>query len=228
MSGYQTDKQIGIRKVNSPPVKTLLIEDDTLVADLFVHMLSRAESATFDVQHAVSLSDGVGRLHTAPVDLILMDLHLPDSSGTATFDRVHALYPDTAIVILTGTDDEQLAETLLYEGARDYLHKGSITDQKLVVSIHAALARHKLLNELERQSSLLTEMVQDGPVNHHDSLDGIGQALFSVRLITASLPRLRKRNNADLEWGLDELQLIIEDTLTKINIMLTDTGKPTQ
>ena len=60
------------------------------------------------------------------VDIILLDLGLPDAQGLDAVRRAHAAAPRIPLVVLTGLDDETLAAQALQEGAQDYLIKGQI------------------------------------------------------------------------------------------------------
>jgi DNA-binding response OmpR family regulator len=79
------------------------------------------------------------------VDLILLDLTLPDSQGLETFTRVYQQSPDTPIILLTGIEDEELAIQAAHQGAQDYLAKGQLLDIRLLMrSIRYAMERSRL------------------------------------------------------------------------------------
>ena len=69
------------------------------------------------------LAAGLARLEAGGIDAILLDLVLPDSQELATFERVKATVPNIPVLVLTGLDDEVLAEEAVAAGARDYLIK---------------------------------------------------------------------------------------------------------
>ncbi|MDY6988013.1 MAG: response regulator [Thermodesulfobacteriota bacterium] len=105
-------------------VKVLLIEDDRQFARMVQTILERKQSPSFHVTWVDRLSLGLESLAAGGIDVVLLDLSLPDSRGLDTFRRANAEAPDIAIVILTGQDDKSLAITALHEGAQDYLVKG--------------------------------------------------------------------------------------------------------
>jgi MinD-like ATPase involved in chromosome partitioning or flagellar assembly/ActR/RegA family two-component response regulator len=124
-------------------MKVLLIEDNPGDARLIREMLAEERGAPFDLEHADRLSTGLGRLAAGGIDVVLLDLSLPDSRGLSTFVRVHAQAPEVPIVLLTGRDDEELAVEAMREGAQDYLVKGQVDSSLLVRSMRYAIERHR-------------------------------------------------------------------------------------
>src|SRR5207248_4228716 len=76
---------------------------------------------------AERVSDACAVLAASPVDVVLLDLSLPDARGLDTVARVRAAAPHLPIVVLTGLDDEALAVRAVQAGAQDYLVKGAVT-----------------------------------------------------------------------------------------------------
>jgi len=89
------------------------------------------------------------------VDIILLDLSLPDSKGLDTFHRVQACAPGMPIIILSDPDEQSLAISAVREGALDYLVRGNINSQLLVRVLRYAFEREQLLSTLERQTKEL-------------------------------------------------------------------------
>src|SRR5437016_1037306 len=74
-------------------LRILIIEDSLADARLIREMLSRAESvrgrsATFEIREEQYLASGLSVLAKGGVDLVLLDLSLPDAQGGDTFDQV--------------------------------------------------------------------------------------------------------------------------------------------
>ena len=89
-------------------LRILLVEDNPGDAELLQESLSGA-GATLEVVHVTSLEQAAWRLEQGtPVDAILLDLGLPDSSGLATLERAGQAAPHLPILVLTGMDDEGL------------------------------------------------------------------------------------------------------------------------
>ena len=118
------------------PISVLLFEDNPIHARLLQNLLK----PEFTVEVVDHLAAGLARLEAGGIDAILLDLVLPDSQELATFERVKATVPNIPVLVLTGLDDEVLAEEAVAAGARDYLIKTQIDGESLARSIRAAVA----------------------------------------------------------------------------------------
>lgn len=106
------------------PIRVLLLEDDPADARLVDLMLRRVAGSPFAVEVATRLSEALARLAAGPVDVVLADLSLPDSTGLATLKALTQAAADLPVVVLTGNDDDSQAIDALKHGAQDYLVKG--------------------------------------------------------------------------------------------------------
>jgi CheY-like chemotaxis protein len=141
----------------------LLIEDNPGDARLIEEMLGDAERllervATDDQQlhHETRLSDGLDRLEETDIDVILLDLGLPASTGLDTLATMAEATEFVPIVVLTGLRDESVGTEAVQRGAQDYLVKGEVTSELLVRSIHHAVDR----NEQERKRARQLEQLR--------------------------------------------------------------------
>jgi diguanylate cyclase (GGDEF)-like protein/PAS domain S-box-containing protein len=124
------------------PLKALLlIEDNTGDARLLHEMLNEQGSHGITIAHVPRLADAERYLVDHPVDIILLDLGLPDAEGLAAVRRAHAAAPSVPLVVLTALDDELLAAQALKEGAQDYLLKGQVEARGLLRSLRYAVER---------------------------------------------------------------------------------------
>jgi diguanylate cyclase (GGDEF)-like protein len=94
------------------------------------------------------LSDGILRLAEGGVNIVLLDLSLPDTDGLETLLKLREYEQDVPVVVLTAHDDESLAVEAMQSGAQDYLVKGQINKEMLVRSLRYALERHQLTRQL--------------------------------------------------------------------------------
>jgi signal transduction histidine kinase len=131
-------------------VSILLVEDNPGDRRLILEMLADATSMTFDVQYADRLQAAVEYLGQNGVEVILLDLGLPDSQGLETLRQVHAQASSMPIVVLTGLNDETVGVEAVSEGAQDYLIKGQVESQLLRRTIRYAMER-KQAEERERR-----------------------------------------------------------------------------
>ncbi len=123
------------------PIKVLLIEDNPGDAHLVRRYLRKELGGEIDLEHANRVALGLDRLSADPVDLVLLDLNLPDSRGLETFERVHAGFPDVPKIVMSGQDDREQAIEAVRLGAQDYLVKGRVDTDLLVRAIRYALER---------------------------------------------------------------------------------------
>ncbi len=102
-------------------MRILLIEDNPGDANLIREMLLENRGSNFEVECLPRLSAALGRLESGGIDLVLLDLNLPDSDGLDSLHRLRAAAPNIPIVVLTGNADEKTATAAVREGAQDYL-----------------------------------------------------------------------------------------------------------
>jgi glutamate dehydrogenase (NAD(P)+) len=124
-------------------VHVLLVEDNPIHARLIQTLLAQDGHPAFNLEVADRLSDGLARLDQGAVDLVLLDLVLPDSQELETFVQVRSAAPEVPIVILTGLDDIRLAAKAVEAGAQDYLVKSQLNSVSLHRSIRYTLERSR-------------------------------------------------------------------------------------
>ena len=117
-----------------PITRLLLVEDNPGDALLLCEMLKEPSSHIVELTQVECMRDAEKHLAERAVDIVLLDLGLPDTKGLDALRRSNAAAPRVPIVVLTGLDDESVALEALKEGAQDYLVKGQINDNLLVVT----------------------------------------------------------------------------------------------
>jgi PAS domain S-box-containing protein len=122
--------------------RVLVVDDNYADFELIKHQLAFSKEATLVVEHCDSLASGLERLRSGGIDLVLLDLSLPDSQGVETVKDVRICAPTIPIVVLTGTNDNEIALASLQCGAEDYLIKGVFDASALNRAINYALARN--------------------------------------------------------------------------------------
>ena len=148
--------------MHDQPVSVLLIEDNSEHVELLQQMLATASGVTHFIMHACgTLGEGLEWLRHGTVDLILLDVTLPDSSGIETFIRVIEAAPDLPIVVMSGINDVALAIETVQLGAQDYLVKGHVDNHLLIRSIQYALERKRVQLQLKRAKEDLELRVQE-------------------------------------------------------------------
>jgi len=138
----------------------LVIEDNPGDADLIRALFEEASGERFNVETADRLQTGLRRLSLGAVDLVLLDLSLPDSQGIATLHAAVQAAPEVPVVVMTGLDDEALALEAMKQGAQDYLVKGRVGSVLLARTARYAIERSRSQRTL-RESHRLTQQLVD-------------------------------------------------------------------
>lgn len=125
------------------PINILLVEDNPVDSAFIRENLLRAKHASFSIAAVTRLDAGLARLARGGIDLVILDLNLPDSQGMDTFVKIHGQHPDVPILVLTSLEDNSLAARIVRQGAEDYLVKGQWDANLLVRSARYAIERHR-------------------------------------------------------------------------------------
>jgi diguanylate cyclase (GGDEF)-like protein/PAS domain S-box-containing protein len=133
---------------NSSIKAILLVEDNAGDARLVREMVNELGSHDTELTHVASMSDAEKYLSQREVDLILLDLKLPDGHGLGALRRAHAAAPRVPLVVLTALEDDSLAAQALQEGAQEYLIKGQIETRGLRRALRYARERKLMEDEL--------------------------------------------------------------------------------
>lgn len=147
--------------VVSYSVKILLIEDNVAEARLLQEFLIQAQSQEFTLVHVNRLGEALQELGQCNYDIILLDLSLPDSEGLSSLPPLIEQAPSIAIVVLTNTNDEELAIEAVRQGAQDYLIKRQVNPDVLVRSLRYAIERKQVLESLRTVNETLQIRVEE-------------------------------------------------------------------
>jgi len=194
-------------------IRTLLIiEDNPGDARLLREMLKEDGGRSTNLVQVGTLGDAEVYLAANTVDVILLDLGLPDAQGLDAVRRAHHAAPHVPLVILTGLDDESLAVNALQVGAQDYLVKGQIEPRGLSRALRYAVERNLLDGALfaERERAQVT-------------LDSIGDAVASTDL-AGGVSFLNAVGQALTGWSLEEA--LGKPIATVLNLHDATTRKP--
>ena len=131
------------------PLQVLLVEDNAGDVRLLREMFGKEKPDSFELTHLLRMSEAEIRLAQGGVDIVLLDMGLPDGHGLDTVRRAHAAAPDIPMIVLTGLDDEALAAEAMKEGAQDYLIKGQIENRALPRALRHAIERHRMQKDAD-------------------------------------------------------------------------------
>lgn len=131
-------------------IRVLLIEDSRSEAAFTQHSVMMEDDGRIDFTIAHDLAGGMKYLGEAHADAIILDLHLPDSDGLGSINRLTTFYPDMPIIVLSGRQDEVAILQYLKLGVQEFLLKGSVNGQMIRLAIFSAMFRHSLKKNLDK------------------------------------------------------------------------------
>jgi DNA-binding response OmpR family regulator len=126
---------VPVVKKHQPTV--LLVEDDETTRNVMTRILVREG---YLVLTAEGGHDALSVLKTplSPIDVVLLDVHLPDVSGIDLCARIRQYHPDLPVVVCTGEAEPEEAARLLELGVHRYFRKPIAVDE-LLATVEAAL-----------------------------------------------------------------------------------------
>lgn len=142
----------------------LVIEDNegdyALIADYLADKIARPM-----IHRARNFGEGKHFLMSgkAALDVILLDLSLPDKSGTALVGEISALSADTPVIVLTGYSDMSFSVRSLSMGASDYLLKDELSPDALYKSIRYSIERRRSFIELRSSEKRYSDLFHLSP-----------------------------------------------------------------
>jgi two-component system sensor histidine kinase UhpB len=146
------------------PIHILVLEDNP--GDLFLleETLHGTDLQIAAIDHAVTLADAKQILGSKKIDLLFLDLSLPDSFGLESYTRLQALTQRVAVVLLTGLNDTKIALQALVLGAQDYLIKGDFDEKLLSRAIRYSLERLRNLQTLRDSEERYRGLFNNNPM----------------------------------------------------------------
>jgi serine phosphatase RsbU (regulator of sigma subunit) len=120
--------------------RILLIEDDPADALLVEEYLADT-SLSVELHWTQTLAEGMASVGRRAPDCVLLDLHLPDASGTGAVARLQNACPAAAIIVLTGLAEARIGIEAVASGAQDYLVKGTVSGELLDRAVRYAVHR---------------------------------------------------------------------------------------
>jgi DNA-binding response OmpR family regulator len=121
----------------------LLIEDSEDVMLMVKFALQEYGQGKYQLTWVNRLRDGLEQIRKGGVDVVLLDLGLPDSSGAASYAWVRAVSPNLPVLVLTGETIEFTQLTVLAGGVDDFSVKDLVSGKRLFAAIQAALSRKR-------------------------------------------------------------------------------------
>lgn len=146
-----------------PGIKILLIEDNPNDAELAKVKLTEVDdNFSYEIFHAELLSEALEYLKESSVDVILLDLSLPDAQGDESVQALQKKFPQIPIVILSGSKESTFPHRIVQEGVQDYIEKNRADGELLGHAMRYAIERKKsertLLNSKAETERLLASI----------------------------------------------------------------------
>ncbi|MEM7727433.1 MAG: hybrid sensor histidine kinase/response regulator [Cyanobacteria bacterium P01_A01_bin.45] len=163
-------------------VNILLVEDSSIDAGLICQIFLRAYKDKWQITQVDSLERGINACNqfVSPVsssysklslyqpifDVVILDLHLPDSRGLETLKRFRNAVPNIPVIVLTNLDNDEVGIQAMIEGAQDYLVKEQITIKQLIKATLYTLERDEILQHfIEKEELARQELYKQQEAN---------------------------------------------------------------
>jgi signal transduction histidine kinase len=218
------------------PLHILLVEDNAGDARLLREMFSKEKADSFHFTHYLRMRDAEIHLAKARVDIVLLDMGLPDAHGIETVRRAHAAAPNVPMIVLTGLEDEALAAEAMKEGAQDYLIKGQIENRALPRALRHAIEGHRMQAESDRVQ-LLQLQLKDEFLSHvsHELRSPLTSIYSFSSIIADGLAgqtspqqdeylQIILRNVSQLQVMIDDLIMVVQAQTGKLSVELFPTS----
>ncbi len=223
LRGKRLDKYSPFRK----SLRVLIVEDSKVDSHMLESMLTEPSRNVSFLKLARSLAEARKLLKTFSFDIVLLDLNLPDNTGSTTLKLIHQDFPNMPIVVNTGAYEDDLGLQTLGLGAQDFLIKGKYNTYVLTKVLHYAIERKRLEQKLaetfkelqETQSQLIQseKMKVVGALASgvaHEVRNPLATVLYGITYLTGHL------KGADSET--EKVLGTIKDAAERANSIITD------
>lgn len=201
-------------------LRVLVIEDNPGDARLVREAVS--QNPAVDLEHAERLEDGLSRLAGGGVDVVLLDLGLPDAQGLEGLTMLQLHAPKVPVVVLTGSDTDHLGRAAVKAGAQDFLVKGELVTDSLVRCLRYAVERQQLHTGLQAANADLhttnLAMRDFVAIAAHDLRSPLVAVSGFARLLTERWATLTEEQRRSMATTIDRnarnLGHFVDDLLT--------------
>jgi DNA-binding response OmpR family regulator len=175
----------------------LLVEDSEEAMYLVQCALEEYGHGAYRLEWVDGLTGGLARLSKGGVDLVLLDLGLPESSGLASYVKLREAAPDVPVLVLTGDTREETESAVAARGVDDYLVKDEVSGSLLLQAIRAALYTNKRWKQQKTEAHKLTQKF------HVASHECEALATLGIRL-------LKLNRNASALACANEIRIVVD------------------
>ena len=177
-------------------IRVLIIEDNPADMRLIREELAALTQPSFKICFADRLASGLRQLQTEQIEVVLLDLFLPDSTGIGTLKRVLGHCPNVPVIVLTGLDYEKLGTEAMRQGAQDYLVKGQTGGKLLARAVLFAMERKRIEDAL-----------RDSEEKFRNFFEGHSAAMLVLNVDTGAVLKANAAAAQFYGWSVEELRL---------------------
>ena len=174
-----------VLKVERPLLKILVCDDDPADRKLvrtYLREVAGREIVMLEAGQKAEIEEALGK---GRIDLVLMDNEMPEKSGMEWLAEISEKRM-APVVMLTGSGSEEVAVQALQEGAVGYLPKGSLSKEKLVEAIDAALKKWRLMQQSRANQEELERLA------NFDSLTGLHNRRAILHRLDEHIKQVRR------------------------------------
>ena len=169
---------------NNSQTTILIIDDDPTVRQSLGFFLEDQNYLTIQAENG---RIGLEIFDQEKVDLVLVDLRMPEVDGLEVLARIRKMSPDTPMIVVSGAGEIGSAVEALHKGAWDYLLKPIKNFSLLMHAVTSALEKARLIQEnleyqqhLERMVAKQTEEIREREEQYRSILDTATDAIISI------------------------------------------------
>lgn len=192
--------------------KVLLIEDNPADMELIKEYLSGFSN--FQIESTDNMRLGLDLASKANFDVLLLDLNLPDSDTGETLEIAKSISHKLPVILLTGLNDQALAQKAIHDGVQDYLVKGEVNADSITRAIKYAIERHELRTELETSN---TDLESFAYVASHDLREPLRKIIAFGNILERdcadNLSENGKKYISRMQKASERMQNLLEDLL---------------
>jgi len=139
------------------PVTLLIVDDETGIRNILRRKLSQQG---YQCKEAATAGKALDVLAASPIDLVILDIRLPDKSGIELLPEIKSAYPDMAVVMATVVSTVDVATQCLKQGADDYICK-PFKLEEVVLSVQRALEKRSIRLKIKEYQQYLEEKIEE-------------------------------------------------------------------
>ena len=125
--------------------KILIVDDDEMMGDILGEILT---CDGYQVKWVGNGNDALTALNESPIDIVLLDLRLPDMNGNQVLKKILEINPLTTVIMMSGHGTIQTAIEATRLGAYDWLEK-PLEKNRVLLTVRNAIEKNNLLKERE-------------------------------------------------------------------------------